>query len=131
MNNEDIFDTAVRYRQALEKIQKMAFTDIGCQCKYKPDWQTLMDNGVNSYDPELLTDGKLCFACKVQQTYEEALGSEAFYEQVMGRLDAFMKQNFKEPVIVPVYNEDGSEDEVIVEREDFDRFVKKFNEGNL
>jgi len=131
MTTEDIFETAVRYRQSLEKIQRLAFQELGCQCNHKPNWQSLMDAGVGAHDPQLFTDGKMCFACQVEEIYEEALGTEAFAEQVAARIEAFLSENYKNPVAVPVYLEDGTEDEVIVEREDLERFLKEHNQDNL
>lgn len=131
MNNEDIFETAIRYRQSLEKIQRLAFEELGCKCNHKPNWQSLMDAGAHPHDRSLFKDGKMCFACQVEEIYEEALGKEAFEEQMFARIDAYLSQNFKDPVMVPVYNEDGSEDEVIVEREDLERFLKATDEQEL
>lgn len=92
MTDQELYNEALRYRQAVEKMYWLINSNTQCECEFKDNWTELMDKGIPGTSPRLRKRGFICMFCKSEDIYSEAIGEELFLEQTAIRIDMFLER---------------------------------------
>lgn len=118
--NEELWDSATRYRTSLRKMwDEVRFQTGGCQCNLRDDWDVLLDNGVDKRSPKLTVDGITCLACRIESIYEEAVGLEVFEAETITEIKMRLGDH---SIISRSYDENGKLQYNIEKREALEGF---------
>jgi len=118
MQDDDIYEMAMRYREAVEKMYWLVNSVHRCECEFRPDWVEQMDSGVPHNSPSLRENDHICTFCKAEYIYAHAIGEDLFTEQAVIRIQQMLEEKFKDPIIVMHEDENGVPSFTIVDLDD-------------
>ena len=120
----DYYTMALQYRNGLDEIYELLSKSLKCDCQYRPNWMTLMDIGVRYDSTDLRENGVVCVACKVEYMYANAIGEELFNELCSAKINQYLFERFKEPILVQFEEPDGRIESRFMEKDVYEQMIQ-------